>query len=307
MFMKRVNNNRRIQWDLLLSISVIVMMTLLALFAPMISSYDPRQMHPSISNYPPAWYDTPPKPGLPDHLFGTDMYGRDILSRAIHGARSAMFLVLFAIPIAAIIGGTVGVLAGIGGRFLANLLQRVSDVASSVPSFMFTVIIIFILRPTPTGRVFGGLITLTLAFALINWVSLARLVYTSVLGVKRQDFMEASRSLGAGTAHQVFKHILPHISHLVITWVVINIPAVILLEALLGYIGIEILQVTDGSSFQDLSWGGLIFSGRSQWHRNPYMLLIPTLCILVLSMSFSVLGEYMNERMNPGLRSNQIV
>ena len=102
---------------------------------------------------------------------------------------------------------------------------------------------------------------------------------------------------------QIFKHILPHISHLIIVWVVNNIPAVILLEALFGYIGIEILQVTDGSSFQDLSWGGLIFMGRQQLNRNPFILLVPTLCILVISMSFAFLGEYLNERMNPKLKS----
>jgi ABC-type dipeptide/oligopeptide/nickel transport system permease subunit len=119
--------------------------------------------------------------------------------------------------------------------------------------------------------------------------------------------MEASRSLGAGMFHQIFRHILPHLSHLITVWVVNNIPAVILLEALLGYIGIQILPVYDGSSFQDLSWGGLILIGRSQINRNPFILLAPTLCILAISMSFSTLGEYLNEKMNPKLKSSQIV
>ena len=119
--------------------------------------------------------------------------------------------------------------------------------------------------------------------------------------------MEASRSLGAGTVHQVFKHILPHLSHLITVWTVNNIPSVIQLEALLGYIGIQILSVTDGSSFQDLSWGGLILMGRTQLNRNPFMLLAPTLCILVISMCFSIVGEFLNERLNPQLESSQIV
>jgi ABC-type dipeptide/oligopeptide/nickel transport system permease subunit len=119
--------------------------------------------------------------------------------------------------------------------------------------------------------------------------------------------MEAARCMGAGRFHQTFRHILPHVSHLVIVWVVNSIPAIILLEALMGYIGIQILQRTDGTTFQDLSWGGLIFMGRSNLNRNPFMLLVPTLFILVLSMSFSILGEYFREHMNPQLKSNEIV
>jgi len=307
MFTQMESTHHHITGGVVLSIVVILAITLLAMFAPKIAPYDPKQMQAGLSNYPPAWYENTIKPGRVDHLLGTDIYGRDILSRAIHGARSAMFLVILAIPMAILIGTIVGILAGMGNKFVADLFQRISDVASSVPSFMFAVIIVFILRSTPTGRIYGGLITLTLAFALVNWVSLARLIYTSVITIKHQEFMEASRSLGAGAWHQIFKHILPHVSHLIITWAVINIPAVILLEALFGYIGVDILRVTDGSSFQDISWGGLILSGRTMWNYNPYILLLPTLCILVISMSFATLGEYLNERMNPKLKSNQII
>jgi len=296
-----------IRWELWLSALTILLMSLLAVFAPAIAPYDPQQMRVGLSNYPPAWYDIPSKPGLPEYLLGTDIFGRDILSHAIHGARAAMFLALIAIPLAAFIGVVVGILAGTGNQIVEAVFLRLTDVVSSVPSFMFAVIIVLILRATATGRILGGLITLTLAFALVNWVGLARLVYTSVLKIKQQEFMEASRSLGAGTRHQIFKHILPHVSYLIIVWIINNIPAVILLEALFGYIGIQILQVTDGSSFQDLSWGGLIFTGRSQLNWNPFILLVPSLCILAISMSFSILGEYLNERLNPQLESSQIV
>ena len=290
-----------------LSILVIVFMTSLAVFAPILSPYDPREMQLGLSSYPPAWYDTVTKDGVPEHLLGTDVFGRDILSRAIHGARAAMFLVLLAIPLTVLIGVLVGVVAGMGNKSIETLFLRFTDVMSAMPSFMFAVIIVLIFRPTATGRLFGGLITLTLAFALVNWVGLARLVYTAVLKIRNQEFMEASRSLGASPWHQVFRHILPHVSHLIVVWIVNNVPAVILLEALFGYIGVQILRVSDGSSFQDLSWGGLIFMGRTQLNWNPFILLVPTMCVLVISLSFSILGEYLNERLNPQLRTNQIV
>lgn len=294
-------------WSVYLSICIIVLMTLVALSASVLSPYDPMRMEIGQSNYPPAWYNGPGRVGHADHLLGTDRFGRDIFSHLLHGTRAAVFLALIAIPLTALIGVLVGVIAGVGNKTTEALFLRLTEIVSSVPSFMFAVIIIFIVRATPTGEIFGGLITLTLAFALVNWVNLARLIYTSVLKIKQQDFIEATRSLGAGKLHLVLKHILPHISHLVIVWVVSSVPAVILLEALMGYIGIQILQRTDGSSFQDLSWGGLIFMGRSNLKLNPFMLLVPTVCILVISMSFSILGEYLRERTNPQLESNQIV
>jgi ABC-type dipeptide/oligopeptide/nickel transport system permease subunit len=286
---------------------VVLLMALIALFAPVISPYDPAQMQIGQSYLPPAWYDTPLKDGTLEHLLGTDLYGRDIFSHVVHGTRAAMFLVLIAMPLTACFGVAIGVAAGMGNRLLESLFLRLTDVVSAVPAFMFAVIIVFIFRERPTGVVFGGLLTLTFAYALVNWVGLARLVHTAVLQVRQLEFMEASHSLGAGIGHQIIKHILPHVSHLVIVWIVNNIPAVILLEALLGYLGIQILPVTDGSSFQDLSWGGLIYFGRSQLNRNPFMLLTPTLCILALSLSFSTLGEYLRERLNPQLESNEIV
>lgn len=290
-----------------ISLGIIFLMTAIAFLAPLLSPYDPQEMQIGMANYPPAWYDTPGKPGNAEHVLGTDGFGRDILSHVVHGTRIAMFLALIAIPLTALIGTTVGIFAASGNKFLESILLRLTDVMTAVPTFMFAVILVFIIRATPLGLVFNGLLTLTLAFALVNWVSLARLVYTEVLKIRQQEFMEASHSLGAGWLHQVRWHILPHISYLIIVWIVNNVPAVILLEALFGYIGIQILQVTDGSSFQDLSWGGLIFSGRSNLNRNPFMLFVPTLCILMISLSFSVLGEYLSERFNPQLDTSKVV
>ena len=228
---------KSLPWGVILSLSMILLISVVGLIAPLIAPYDPTQMQVGLSNYPPAWYNTPPKVGQPDHLLGTDFFGRDILSHILHGARAAMFLVLIAIPLTAVIGVAIGILAGMGNRTVETIFLRFTDIISSVPTFMFAVILVFILRATPTGTVFGGLLTLTFAFALVNWVGLAKLLYASVLTIKQQLFMEAARSLGAGTFRQIFKHVLPHIGYLLIVWMINNIPAIILLEALLGYIG----------------------------------------------------------------------
>lgn len=300
-------HKKRIGWQVWLSMLVIAVMSFIGIFAPILSPYDPRDIKIGLSNNPPAWYHNPIKESLPDHLLGTDFLGRDILSHVIHGARAAMFLVLIAIPVSVLLGVIMGVAAGAGNKTVETIFLRLTEIISSIPAFMFSVIIVLIFRGRPLGHVFGGLITLTLAFSLVNWVSLARLVHIAVLKVRSMEFMEASRSLGASMGYQIFKHILPHISHLIVVWVVNNIPAVILLEALFGYIGVQILRVTDGTAFQDISWGGLIYLGRTQLNWNPYILLVPTVSVLIISMSFSILGEYLNERLNPQLESSHIV
>src|SRR5688572_5860486 len=187
----------KLRWEVWLSMATILLMSLMAIFAPVLAPFDPTQIQTRMANYPPAWYNTPPKVGLPEYILGTDFYGRDILSHVIHGTRAAMFLALIAMPLSVLIGVGVGLVAGLGNQNVKSFFLWLTDVVSSVPSFMLVVILVFILRGTPTGQVFGGLLTLTFAFALANWVGLARLVYTSVLSIKQQAFMEAARSLGA--------------------------------------------------------------------------------------------------------------
>src|SRR4026207_652700 len=136
---RQENGTNSFRWGLWLSILTILLMSLLALFAPAISPYDPRQMSIGLSNYPPVWYDTPPKAGLPEYLLGTDLFGRDILSHVIHGARAAMFLTLIAIPLAVLFGVVMGVIAGMGNKLIEAIFLRITDIVNSVPSFMFAV------------------------------------------------------------------------------------------------------------------------------------------------------------------------
>src|SRR5215204_622953 len=128
-----------------LSIAAILLMILVALFAHVLAPYNPTQMQIGQSNYPPIWYDSPLNSGQSDHILGTDRYGRDVFSHVIYGARAAMFLVLIAIPLSALIGVLVGVTAGVGNQLVETIFLRLTDVISSVPAFMFAVIIIFIL------------------------------------------------------------------------------------------------------------------------------------------------------------------
>jgi ABC-type dipeptide/oligopeptide/nickel transport system permease subunit len=277
--------------------SLLVMLTfgLVAGLAPWISPHDPYQGSFTQGYLPPMWVQNASVPGVAEFPLGTDRYGRDILSRLIYGARTAFFLALTAVPLAALFGTLVGLIAGYAGGRLDAAIMLFSDMIQTLPSIMFMVMIVLIFRSIFPASWLQGLITLVIGFAAVNWVSLARLIRVNVLLIKSQLFVEAAVSLGASPRQVIFHHLLPNVLHVITVWIINNIPVVILLEALLGYIGVGVTSAVDGGEFTVVSWGGMFFTGRSALSRNPLLLVIPSLCILLISMSFFLLGDFINE------------
>lgn len=276
------------------SLMTILTLGLVAVLAPWIAPQDPYEWGLAQSNLPPAWVHDPNYPGMPDHLLGTDRFGRDLLSRMIFGTRTAIFLSMSAVPLAALIGAFAGLIAGYKGGHVAPALMLFSDMVQSIPGIMFMVIIILIFRENMAPTWANGLFTLVVGFAAVSWVSLARQVRVHVLQLKAQTFVEAAISLGASPRQVMFGHLLPNVLHVILVWVINNIPGVILLEAVLGYVGVGVTAGVDGSEFTAVSWGGLFFTGRSILERNPLVTIIPSLCILLISMSFILLGDFLN-------------
>ncbi len=276
---------------------VLLAMGLIAALAPVIAPHDPYRwsLTAAHTNLPPAWVRDAAKPGTMQFPLGTDRFGRDIFSRLIYGTRTAFFLALTAVPLAAVIGTLLGLIAGyIGGR-IDSAIVLFTDMIQSLPSIMFVVIIILIFRTTLTPTWFHGLLTLVIGFSAVAWVSLTRLIRVNVQILKSKPFIEAAVSLGASKREIIFQHLFPNVLNIVLVWVINNIPAVILLEAVLGYIGVGVTGAVDGSEFTAVSWGGLFFSGRSAMVRNPTMLIIPSLGIFLLSISFIFLANFLNE------------
>ncbi len=277
------------------SLLVMLAFGVVTALAPKIAPHDPYKLEITQSkfNLPPMWVQDSSPPGSREYPLGTDRYGRDILSRLIYGTRTAFFLALTAVPMAAIIGTLVGLITGyVGGKLDASMMWF-TDTIQSLPGIMFMVIIVLIFRNMLTPTWSHGLLTLVVGFAAVGWVSLARLVRISVMQVKSQLFVEAAISLGASPQRVIGYHLLPNVLHVVLVWIVNNIPAVILLEAVLGYIGIGVTGAVDGGEFTVVSWGGLFFSGRSSLNHNPLMVVIPSVCILLISMSFILLGDFL--------------
>ncbi|MBL8058120.1 MAG: ABC transporter permease [Anaerolineales bacterium] len=272
---------------------------LVAGLAPWLAPHDPFRLNPSQASRPPMWVRTALSAGQPEYPLGTDRYGRDVLSRLLYGTRTAFCLALTAVPLAAALGTLAGLVAGYAGGRLAAALMALIDLLQTLPSLMFLVICVLIMRGQLAPTWFNGLLTLVVGFAAVNWTSLARLIRVAVLRLKTQLFVEAARSVGASAGFILLRHILPNVLHLSLAWIINNIPAVILLEAVLGYIGVGVTTAVDGDEFLVISWGGLFYAGRSALSRNPFMLILPAAGLLLLSLSFILLADFLNGLSRP--------
>lgn len=272
---------------------IIIGMSLIAILAPRIAPHDPYYNFLKQSRLPPMWVHDKTPSGTAEHPLGTDRYGRDIFSRLLYGTRTAFFLALLAVPLAALIGTGIGLIAGHSGGRLDSWILWFLDLISSLPGIMFVVIMVLIFRSMLTPTWEHGILALVLAFATISWVSLARLIRVNVIQIKARAFIEAAVALGASRPRIILRHLLPNILHVIIIWIINTIPSIILLEAILGYIGVAVIDAPEGGEFTVVSWGGMFFSGRSALNSNPFMLIVPSISILLISMSFILLGDFL--------------
>ena len=284
------------------SLVIIIAFVLLAIVAPLVAPQDPWKMGFK-RNLPPAWVQNVARPGVAQYPLGTDTLGRDIASRVIYGARTALVVALLAAPLAAIFGTLIGLVAGYGGGRMENLLMRGTDIFSAFPAILFSIAVVLILRESPVSQVLNGMLVLVIAFMLIGWVSLARIVRGAVLAEKQELYVEAARQLGMSQRRILLRHILPNCLALIIVWLMAAISRVIILEAFLGYVGVEVSGSTRGLDFAAMSWGGLFYDGRTLIHSNPIVLLAPSVCVILVAVSFTLLGDRLRDALDPRVRS----
>lgn len=277
--------------------SLLVMLTfaLVGILAPSIAPHDPYNWNLTRTNLPPAWVQGTAISGTTEYLLGTDIYGRDILSRLIYGTRTAFFLVLTAVPLAALIGTIIGLISGYAGGRVDSTLMFFTDIIQSLPGIMFLVMIVLIFRGWLSPTWLHGFMVLVVGYAAVSWTGLARLIRIQVVEIKSHLYIEAAVSIGASPRRIIVQHLIPNVSHLILVWIINNVPVIILLEAILGYIGIGLTSASGGGEFSVVSWGGLFFSGRSAMSHNPWMLILPSLCILLISLSFILLADFLND------------
>jgi ABC-type dipeptide/oligopeptide/nickel transport system permease subunit len=280
---------------------MIVLFALIAAFASVLAPHNPLQIHDGKVYLPPAWVERSAtgKAGDPRFLLGTDTIGRDVLSRVIYGSRVSMIVGLIPVLITSLLGTVIGLTSGYAGGRVDNMIMRITDVFYAFPGLLLYIVLMVALRDTTIGRLFSGLFLLFIALAVVSWVGVARLVRGAVLSLKEKEFVEAARCIGASNIRIMFRHILSNTLSLIVVWMTFAIPRLIIAEAILGYLGIGLRPATDPKAFFITSWGVLMLEGQTAISIQPWILLAPSLCVGLLVLAFTFLGDGLRDALDP--------
>ncbi len=273
------------------SVVVIFLLYLVAIFSPWIARYDPTQVHFDAITAPPVWMTG----GSWAYPLGTDSVGRDLLSRLIYGSRISMSIGLVPVVFYLLIGGTVGLIAGYAGGVVDTILMRVVDVFYALPDLLIIITLVTLLRDTMIGSLLSGMVLLLAALSLFNWVGTARLVRGQVLAYKEMSFVEAARALGSSPTRVVMRHVTPHVLAPVIVQMTFTIPGAIAAEAVLSFIGIGIRPPTP-------SWGNMIQDGFGMLFSQPWLAIAPAIAIAIVTLAFTFFGDGLRDALDPHMR-----
>jgi len=223
-------------------------------------------------------------PPSPAHWFGTDELGRDTLARVIYGGRISLLVGLVGTLVSLLIGVSYGAVAGYRGGRTDEIMMRAVDVLYSLP-YIFLVILLLVFFSR-------SIIMLFVALGLVQWLTMARIVRGQVLSLKQQTFVEAARALGAGDGAIIFRHIVPNTLGPVIVYTTLTVPAVILQEAFLSFLGL-------GVQPPDASWGTLVSEGARLLALFPWLVIFPGVALSLTLLCFNFLGDGLRDALDP--------
>ncbi|MGH2489606.1 MAG: ABC transporter permease [Candidatus Limnocylindria bacterium] len=232
------------------------------------------------------------------HVLGTDELGRDLLSRLMDGARISMSVALVVQTVVLLLGIPMGAAAAWFGGRVDSILMRITDIVYAYPDLLFIILLGVAFRETFFGRALDGLLLVFVAIGLTSWVTMARLVRGQLLSLKETEFVEAARAIGVSDRRIVTRHLLPNALGPIIVAVTLGIPAAILAEATLAFIGI-------GVQAPRASWGSLVADGQSYIRSFPHLVLFPAIAIAVALISFTFLGDGLRDALDPKLKGKQ--
>lgn len=267
-----------------LPIAVIALVVFVAVFAPLFTQFDPLKQSLLDSKIPPAWVEG----GDPAHIFGTDVFGRDIWSRLIFGARISLTVSALVILIGATIGTAVGTVSGYFGGWFDGLLMRIVDIILSFP-----LILIVIVMVTLVGASTNNIIVLV---ALLIWPRLARMIRAEAITIRSQDFVTLARISGASNFRIMMRHILPNVIPTLIVICTLEVGAIILLESSLSFLGVGIPPPQP-------SWGVMVADGRGQVASGWWISLFPGLAIMIVVLAMNVTGDWLRDKLDPRLQT----
>ncbi|WP_371863312.1 ABC transporter permease [Oceanobacillus sojae] len=257
---------------------IIFLLTITAIFAPLIATHDPNSMDVTKSLL---------GVGEQGYLLGTDNFGRDIFSRIVYGSRISLIVGIAAVLFGAVFGSLLGVVAGYFGGKLDSIIMRFMD-----GLFAFPFILLAITLMTVLGQ---GLFNVILAIGIANIPGFARVVRGQVLGVKESEFIEVTRSLGAKHRRIIFQHVLPNSLAPIIVYATMSVAGAIISEAALSFLGLGVQPPT-------ASWGSILKDGKDFLVLNPNMATFSGLSILITVLSINLFGDGLRDALDPKMK-----
>ncbi|MBU1449178.1 ABC transporter permease [Patescibacteria group bacterium] len=261
----------------------LILITVLgAIFAPSLTPFEPNdQMFDGLT--------LQGAPIAPDgrFLLGTDLLGRDLLTRILYGARTSLIIGIAANGTALIIGTLIGITAGFFRGWIGAVLMRFTDLMMAFPALLLAICLAAVFQPS--------LWIVAMVIALVNWVQTARVIFTETSSLAEREFIQAERTLGASTARILFLHILPHLIPTIIVWGTLGISTTVLLEATLSYLGVGVQPPTP-------SWGNIIFENQTYFQAAPWLVFFPGIAILALALGFNLVGDALRDILDPTQR-----
>lgn len=250
----------------------------------------------------PRGYDAPDfanrfVPPNSKSLLGTDNQGRDVFSRLIYGTRVSLGVALVVVTIEALLGITLGLVAGYFGGRVDLLLMRVTDVVFSIPDILLAILLVAAIQPGP-GKIVApelSILMLFVALGIVYWPGLARLVRGQALALRSREFVEAARAIGVPNSQILWRHLLPNISGPIIVQLTQDIAQVMLAEATLSFLGLGVQPPYP-------SWGQMIRAGLDHKETYPYLLIAPAVVLGLTVMAFNFFGDALRDALDPRLR-----
>jgi ABC-type dipeptide/oligopeptide/nickel transport system permease subunit len=259
---------------------LVAVLVLVALLAPLIAPHDPLEQDLMSAQLPPAWVSG----GDSAYLLGTDSLGRCVLSRLIYSARTAVAVALIAASLAAVIGITLGLVAGSFGGWVDQVTSRLIDVWMAFPPVLLSIVLAAVIG--------AGLTSVIAAIVVVDWTRFARVVRAETMVQLQRDYASAARVIGLSRGGILRLEILPNLVPLVVTLLAVEMGIAILVEVILSFVGISVAGDTP-------TWGGMIAEGRQIAYQAPWIMALPIGCIISSVIGFNLFGDGLRLALDP--------
>lgn len=258
--------------------TIVLLLIFTALFGPMLAPYGPNEINMANTFAPPSL----------NHPFGTDDFGRDVLSRILVGARVSLQVGLIAVSLSATAGTLLGLVAGYTGRLVDEIIMRAMDILFAFPAILLAIAIMAAL-----GKGIGNAM---IAIGIVYVPIFARIARGAVLTIREEEFVEAARAVGSTDLRIMFRHILPNTLSPLIVETTLSLSFAILAEAALSYFGL-------GTQPPDASWGRMLSEGRAYFRQSIWLGIFPGLAIMLTVLGFNLLGDNLRDALDPRLKN----